>query len=446
MPGEPTSAYTMTDLVAKVAHEMGVAYYGGGSGAALVPADDDYNLQLCKEIVNDGIKMFIADAPKNGWRWMRRIMSVSIDGTRVTGIVDSVTDPALPATPTLVDLTLASTYDTNDELNGYWIYILTGTGQYSYAQITDYVALTGTVTVADWLDQYGNTGGTHPAAASTFAITRYETVGGDVARYPLAENFGGEVNGKITYAKDSSHSTEIQWVDEAQLRTVKATTELTGYPRRAAYRPLEPKGSTLATTSIKRRWELVLDPKPSGSDTLEFPYTLYFDNLDLEAGVGDSGSDTTLVDAARTEGTDYFKGWICRIIYGTGKGSYAAVTGYTSAGTFAVADWLTSAGVGGGTNPGANSVYTVEPANNRHPAGFRFDEAIMAACLYKTEEEDESVAESGKNFVDKYMNKALPKAYETDLRSHPRTLGSMNQGTDVVHERTWMDITTDNDV
>ena len=438
---EPTSAYGFVDLVAKVAHEMGVAYYGGGTGAALVPADDDYNLQLCKKIVNDGIKMFIADAPKNGWRWMRRIMSVTINGTRVTGTADAA------GATSLTDLPLATTYPTNDALNGYWIYITGGTGNGSYAQITDYVGATGVITVADWLDQYGNAGGTDPAASSTYAITRYETVGGDIARYPLAENFGGEVNGKITYAKDTNHSTEIKWVDEAQLRTVKATTELTGYPRRAAYRPLEPKGSTLATTSIKRRWELVLDPKPSESDTLEFPYTLYFDNLDLEAGVGDSGGDTTLVDAARTEGNDYFNGWIARIIYGTGKGSYAVVTDYTgSTGTFTVADWLTSAGAGGGTNPGVNSVYTVEPANNRHPAGFRFDEAILAACMYKTEEEDESVAESGKNFVDKYMNKALPKAYETDYRSHPRTLGSMNQGTDVVHERTWSDITTDHDV
>ena len=61
---EPTSAYSFQDLVAKIAHEMGVAYYGGGEGRALIPADDEYNLQLCKEIVNDGVKMFISDPPK----------------------------------------------------------------------------------------------------------------------------------------------------------------------------------------------------------------------------------------------------------------------------------------------------------------------------------------------------------------------------------------------
>jgi hypothetical protein len=435
---EPTSAYSYSDLIAKVANEMGVAYFGGGTGPALIPVDDEYNLQLCKELVNDGIKMFIADAPRNGWRWMRRIMSVNISNLRVTGTAD-----AADAT-SLTDATLETTYGTDDDLNGWWIYILTGTGQYSHAQITGYTASGGIIAVADWLDQYGNAGGTNPATDSTYAITQYETVGGDIARYPLAENFGGEVNGKLTYSKDSAHSAFIGWVDEAQIRRVKSVNEISGYPRRAAYRPLEPLGSTLANTSGKRRFELILDPKPSTTDTLEFPYSLYFDKLDLEAGVGDSGGNTTLVDAARAEGDDYFNGWICRIIYGTGKGSYATVTDYTgSSGTFTVADWLTSAGAAGGTNPGTGSVYSVEPANNRHPAGFRFDAAILAACKYKVEEEDEDV---DKGFTQKYTQKALPMAYTIDGRSHPRKLGSMNRGVDLVHERTWADVTTENDV
>jgi hypothetical protein len=435
---EPTSAYSFRDLVAKVAHEMGVAYYGAGTGPALIPADDEYNLQLCKEIVNDGIKMFIADAPRNGWRWMRRVMEVTINNTRETGTADAANATSL------TDATLEDTYDTDDDLNDWWIYILTGTGQYSYAQVTDYTASGGVITVADWLDQYGNAGGTDPVAGDTFAITKYETVGGDIARYPLAEDFGGEVSGKISYDKDSNHSTIISWIDEALWRKRRSVTVITGYPRTACYRPLEPAGSALSSSSIKRRWELLLDPQPSAEDTLLFPYPLYFDKLDLEAGVADSGGNTTLVDAARTEGDDYFNGWRITIIHGTGKGSYATVTDYTgSSGTFTVADWLTSAGAAGGTNPGTDSVYSVEPANNRHPAGFRFDDAILAACMYKAEEEDESI---DKGFTDKYLKKALVKAYDIDARSHPRTLGSMNKGVDFIHERTWSDITTEHDV
>ncbi len=435
---EPTSAYSFSDLIARIARERGTAYYGGGSGSALIPADVDDELQLCKEIVNDAIKMFIADAPRNGWRWMRRIMSVNINNTRVTGTAD-----AADAT-SLTDATLETSYDTDDDLNDWWIYILTGTGANSYAQITDYTASGGVITVGDWLDQYGNAGGTNPAVSSTYAITKYETVGGNIARYPLAENFGGEVNGKISYAADSNHSTMMSWVDEAQIRKRRAVTVITGYPRMAAYRPLEPVGSTLANTSGKRRFELLLDPQPTAEDTLEFPYSLYFDKLDLEAGVGDSGGNTTLVDAARSEGDDYFNGWICRIIYGIGKGSYAIVTDYTgSSGTFTVDDWLTAAGVAGGTNPGVDSVYSVEPLNNRHPAGYRFDDVILAACMYKVEEEDEDIQ---KDYTGKYTKKALVKAYDIDARSHPRKLGSMNKGVDVVYERTWENVVTDNDV
>lgn len=438
---EPTSAYSFQDLVAAAANEMGVAYFGGDNGKALVPIADDYNLQLCKGLVNDAIKMFIYDAPRKGWRWMRRIMSVNISNVRITGTVDSI-----PVANQLLDATLMATYTADTDLVGYWIYILTGTGQYSYAKITAYDHTTGTVTVANWLDVYGNTGGTDPVATDTFAITQYETVGGDVARYPLAENFGGEVNGKITYAKNSAHSTGIEWVDEAQIRESKSIAEQAGYPQRAAYRPLEPIDSTLADSSVTRRFELVLDPKPSADDTLEFPYTLYFDKLDLESGVADVpvDADLNLLDATRTEGTDYFKGWICRIVYGTGKGSYAPVTGFTAGGTFVVADWLKSNGDPAGTNPGAGSIYVVEPKNNRHPAGYRFDEAIMAAIKYKVEEEDEDVQ---KGFTEKYIQKALVKAYDLDNRNIPRTLGSMNYRASNIHRvNSWLNVTTDYDV
>ena len=430
---EPTSAYSCQDLVAAAANEMGVAYFGGDNGKALVPIADDYNLQLCKDLVNDAIKMFIYDAPRNGWRWMRRIMSVNISNVRITGTATDAGDEFI------TDLTLADSYTEDTDLVGYWIYILTGTGQYSFAQITGYTALTGVIDVADWLDAYGNAGGTNPAAASTFAITQYETVGGDVARYPLDEAFGGEVNGKITYAKNSAHSTGIEWVDEAQIRESKSITEQAGYPQQAAYRPLEPLDSALADSSIKRRFELILDPKPSSTDTLQFPYTLYFDKLDLEAGEADApvDADLNLLDATRPEGTDYFKGWICRIVYGTGKGSYAPVTGFTAGGTFVVADWLKANGDPAGTNPGAGSIYVVEPKNNRHPAGYRFDEAIMAAIKYKVEEEDEDV---NKGFTQKYTQKALVKAYDLDVRSHPRKLGSMNRGGDY-RVRSWLDVT-----
>jgi len=444
---EPTSRLTFADLIQKVANKAGVAYFGAnGDQSALVPVDA-YNLGLCKNIVQDGIRMFISDAPKRGWCWQKRIMSVTLTATRITGTVDSVTVD--PDTITLTDVTLEDDYDSDDDLNGYYIYIDSGTGEGSWAIIADYTASGGVITVDEWLDQYGNSppvdnaNVNDPAADSTYIITPVETVAGDIARYPLPEYFGGEADGKIDYAANTAHATPIQWCDESFIRANRAVTVRTGYPQYAAIRPLEPAIAAIASGSAKRRFELILDPQPSAADVLEFPYLASFDNLNLESGTADSGGDDTLVDGSRSEGDGYFNGWKIEIMSGTGKGSYALVTDYTGAtGAFTVADWLTVAGAVDGTNPDANSAYIVQPVNNFLPCGFRFDEAILAACYAKLAMEDE---DTDPQMIPAYLKKALPKAYEADARLAPRKLGSMNQRS-YRYERTWLNRTTDNDI
>ena len=78
----------------------------------------------------------------------------------------------------------------------------------------------------------------------------------------LSEDFGGSIDGKITYAKDSSHSAIIDWVDEAEIREYRAVTVNSGYPIRAAIRPYSPTSSTITTN---RRWEIIFDPRPRGT-------------------------------------------------------------------------------------------------------------------------------------------------------------------------------------
>lgn len=432
---EPTSKLTYQELIRKIANKAGLAYTGeSGDKSPMVPIDA-FNLGFCKDIATDGLRMFISDAPKRGWKWQKRIMSLTFASVRITGTADST------STTTIVDATLSATYDSDDDLNGMYCYVLTGTGAGSWAVITDYTALTGTITVADWLDQYGNAAGTDPVAGDTFCVTDVETVGGDIARYPLPEYFSGEVAGDIKYAADTNHSVSIEWRDESYIRSRREVSVQSSYPRYAAIRPLEPAITDIEDGSAKRRYELIVDPEPSSADTIEFPFFLSFDNLKLESGLGDSGGNTTLVDAEREEGDDFFNGWICEIIAGTGKGSYAIVTDYTgSTGTFTVADWLTAAGAAGGTNPGANSGYIVYPLNNHLPPGFRFDEAVLSACYAALAIEDE---ESDQNAVQYYIQKALPKAYEADARLTPTKLGSMNTlnlGKERI-ERTWNNVT-----
>ena len=414
---EPNRASTMSDLVLRVAEKLGIAEYTS-AGLIHVPTDQ-FNLNLCKRYVTNGIRMFMADAPRKGWRWMRRICSVTF-ATRITGTADAGTGAA-----NLIDATLIATYDTADDLKDWWAYILTGTGKGSYAQITAYDETTGDCTVVDWLNSDGNPGGTDPTTASTFAITSVKTNDGDAAKYILPANFGGTVDGKIKYAEDSSRRNVIEWCDEATIRARRAVAVNSGNPLFAAIRPYQPIDESL---SQSRRWEIIFDPEPSTVKTVEFPYTLHFDKMDLEAGVVDSGSNTTAVDATRTEGDDYFNDWIIEIVAGTGLGSYAVVTDYAGGtGTFTVVDWLTSAGAAGGTNPGADSIYVVEPAANLHPAGHQFDDTVESACLARTEMESQD--EHFDTFwSDYYHKKALRNAFTVDARSAPRSLGLMLGG------------------
>jgi len=398
---EPTTKLTMQDLCTRVAREAGIHSNGAsGTSPALLPTDID-DLHAVKDVVNDGIEMFINDAPLSGWQWKKRIMEKAITGTRVTGTADSA------STTGLVDATLSATYDADDDLNDWWIYITGGTGSGSFAQITDYVTATGGVVVADWLDQYGNAAGTDPAADSTYAITTYETTAGDIRRYPLPEDFGGEVTGKITYARDVSHTQRIDWVSESEIRELGHMAPTTAArPYKAAIRPLEP----LTALGPKRRYELLVYPDPSGDETLTFPYAVAFNKLDIESGIATSitAGSYLFADSTRSETDDYFNGQTFKIIDGPGKGETAPVADYTASTgtfTFTAGTWFT-------VTPTTASVYIVEPANNLHPAGIMFDFAIKSACL----------AEADLNFSlqngrsDKYHQKDLPLAQQKDAR------------------------------
>lgn len=405
---EATSALKFQDIITRIAREAGNAYHGSEGTEKAMPPIHIPDLELAKEIANEGIKMFIADAPLYGWRWRHRILALQLTGVAIEGTADDGGDVIL------VDAALSATYEDGD-LIGYYIYITSGTGKGSYAKITNYTEALGTITVDDWLDEYGNAGGDNPAIGDTYIITGAETVGGDITRYPLPENFAGEISGPIEYAAGTAINTKISWSSEAQIRASQQNYVASGYPTLAAIRPWEPKSGTLGPT---RRSELILNYKPAGNYVVEFPYIVEFDKLDLETGLADTGGDGELVDAERTEGDDYFVGWKIEIISGAGKGSWAIVTDYTGdGGTFAVADWLKASGAEEGTNPGENSVYIVEPKNNLHPAGQRFDRAILSAVLFELEMRDSSVRERQPGFVEVYTKKDLLKAYQIDSRS-----------------------------
>ena len=76
---EPTSAYSLYDLMLRVAKAASITYNGSdGQGRDMVPIEE-FDFDACLNIVNDGIKLFIASAPPDGWRWMNRTMTVELD-------------------------------------------------------------------------------------------------------------------------------------------------------------------------------------------------------------------------------------------------------------------------------------------------------------------------------------------------------------------------------
>lgn len=74
----------------------------------------------------------------------------------------------------LTDSTLANLYP-DDYFNGDDIYIMSGTGKYSRAPITDYTGATGVFTIADWLSLGDVAGGTAAAASSAYYVETDDT-------------------------------------------------------------------------------------------------------------------------------------------------------------------------------------------------------------------------------------------------------------------------------
>lgn len=397
---EPNSAKTFYDYILEVAKELHIADYRSSNGTVMAPVDQ-YSFELCKDIVNAAVLMFIADCPKKGWRWMRRLAAVTFTIT-YTGTATS------GSSTTLVDSGLANAY-ADDFFNTYKLYVRAGTGIGEYATVTNYTGASGT------FEFIALSSGSTPDTTTEYTIAKsLNAIDGDGSRYLLPANFGGTVDGKIEYVADTNRARFIKWVDEAFIRARRSITLNSGYPLWAAVLPNEPTSENL---SASRRWEIILDPRPIASDTIQFPYTLHFDKMKMETGTATGGSAVTLVDSDRWEVDDYFDDWIITVREGTGRGETATVTGYTSSsGTFEFT------ALSGGSTPDTTSVYTVEPAANLQPAGHPFDDSILSACRARAEMEvqDEHM---DTQWTEYYHKKALPNAHKLDQRSGPRRLG-----------------------
>jgi hypothetical protein len=359
--------------------------------------------------------MFISLQPENGWKWRRRLASITfpawVEGTAESGTA-----------ATLVD---SNRDEADDYFNGWTLYIESGTAAGQYATVTDFTSLTGTIAFT------ALSGAGTPDSTSVYRI--FDDASGlinyDPSRYLMPEDFGGAVLGNATYAKNTTHGTPLIWCDESEIRRIRQDGPNTGYPYRIAVRPYLPTSSLGAS----RRWELIIDPQPVAADTIEIPYTACFDQLRLESGTATGGGATTLIDTTnRFEASDYFNGWVLTILDGTGAGETATITDFDHA-----TQTFTFTALSGASTPDTTSAYVVQPVANVHPAGMSMDQAIMDACKCQIEMQVKDVI----NGAIEYFHKvSLPSAHRIDKGAAPRSVGSLNCGRNVERGFTWKDV------
>lgn len=254
MGNEPTSVLTFEDLIIEASRRIGVSYYGpDGDGEIQVPIDA-HDLSECKRHVNNAIRMILNDAPSpNGWRFMRPVASVVIWGDLAVDSSNLITSQGYVqgTGKTTLQVSSDSFYESMEEKS----IVLTGVGTFT---ITDYVSAT----------QIKVSGDASGAGAS--GVTWSITADGN---FTLPRTFGGQVLGVPTYASDTNQGVSLNWTDESVIRRWRENiTDETGDPYLLACRPM-------ATGTPRRRWELVVYPKPDEVMTVEFPFHLHFDKM-----------------------------------------------------------------------------------------------------------------------------------------------------------------------
>jgi len=302
----------------EVAKHLGIAYYGpAGDEKPQVP-QDAYDLDVCNSAVNNAIRMFIADAPPAGWRWMQPILSmtvwpsVSVEtaatiawaaatayaiGSKVTNGGESyVCLVAHTSGVFAADLATAywrETYDCTGVNNpaddrtvvtasGASFYpsmeqktlTITGVGSYTIEKYTS-------STVVEIAEQHAWVG------AKTFSIA----ADGD---YTLPQTFGGSYSGPPAFAAGTNTGVKVQWTSPNGIRRLRESVAVvSGDPYFLAVRPL--------SSGTRRRWELLTYPIPSSVRVVEFQYLLHFNNLTDADDLHPAGFefDYTLVSACK---------------------------------------------------------------------------------------------------------------------------------------------------
>lgn len=251
MSSEATSALTFGDLVLEIALKMGTAYYGeDGDEPAQIPVEE-HDRTLAKQIANNAVRMFLADAPPTGWRWTRPVAGLALWADLGVTATRTVTGGAYDAAndQTLITANSSIFFETMEEKD----IVVTGHGTLVVKQ---YVSPT-------MVYVYGSH---YFAAASTYSIASE----GD---FTLPRSFAGSYTGALNYAAGTNRATGIEWSNDARIRYLRENTSAeTGWPTIATIR-------IRSAQSGRRRFEMCTYPTPNETLGLELTFDLNFDKM-----------------------------------------------------------------------------------------------------------------------------------------------------------------------
>jgi hypothetical protein len=286
---------TFADLQTHLAIQLGVAYYGVGGAEVAQPPTDTPTLQRVKDLVNGGIRMFLNDAPPEGWNFLHPTASVNLWST-----ASRLTSGAPDYSAEDEQSTITASGDIfYDEMAGHsvsfvaaWVttHLYTADDLVVYDSVTYKCLITHTsgifqtdLNALKWAVTT-STAHTYPIVSVTSATVAVVT--GDASgegngatfymytdgNFTLPSTFGGEYSGQITYAAGTCVGITLAWEAEGSIRRLRENIKRqTGYPMRAAVRKMR---------SLPYRWELLTYPHPTKLLVAEFPYELYFTALD----------------------------------------------------------------------------------------------------------------------------------------------------------------------
>lgn len=247
---QPTAALSFGDLVLEVAHAGSFAYYGAdGTEPAQVPVNA-HDLAEAKRLANNAIRMFIGDAPPQGWRWLRPTREVVLWADLAQSPARTVTGGAYNAGDDETPVTANDAqFFPSMELH---TLVIDGVGSF---RVKRYVSATQVVVA----------GNASAAVADEYSI---ESEG----RFTLPQDFSGVVHTQLTYVPAAEQFSSITWGSESHIRSLRSQSSLTTGPVYIA--TARPVGDE------PRRWELLVYPNPDATRTVEMSYEIYFNRLD----------------------------------------------------------------------------------------------------------------------------------------------------------------------